>query len=68
MTDVAMEWLTIKQACPVAQVGPKLLRREGNAGRLRAARIGSRREIRIRRDWIDAWLEASATPVEVRHR
>ena len=65
MTEVATDWLTIKQACPVAQVGPKLLRREFKAGRLRAARIGNRRDIRIRRDWIDAWLEASAQPVEV---
>jgi hypothetical protein len=31
-----------------------------------AARIGGRRDLRFRADWIDAWLEQSAAPVEVR--
>lgn len=61
-------WLTVEQARRIAQVGPKLLYREIAAGRLRAARIGGRRELRVRRDWIDAWLEQSATPIEVRPR
>lgn len=58
-------WLTITEATHVAKCGARLLRREINAGRLRAARIGGRRDIRIHRDWIDAWLLASSTPMEI---
>ena len=58
-------WLTIAEARQVAKCGSKVLYREIKAGRLRAARIGSRRDIRIHREWIDAWLLASSTPVEI---
>jgi excisionase family DNA binding protein len=68
MNATESPWLTVKEACAVAKVGVKLLYREVAAGRLRAARIGSRRDIRIHRDWIDSWLEASAKPVEIRRR
>jgi excisionase family DNA binding protein len=61
-------WLTVKEACAVAKVGIKLIYREVAAGRLRAARIGSRRDIRIHREWIHSWLEASAKPVEMVRR
>jgi excisionase family DNA binding protein len=59
-------WLTIKEACPVVKVGPKTLYREIKAGRLRAAIIGNRRDLRIHRTWLDEWLIASSTPVEIR--
>ncbi len=59
-------WLTIDEAREVAKVGARLLYREIKAGRLRAARIGGRRDLRIHRAWIDTWLEASAEPIEVR--
>jgi excisionase family DNA binding protein len=68
VSDPSSPWLTVKEACTVAKVGVKLLYREVKAGRLRAARIGDRRDIRIHRDWIDAWLAASAEPVEIRRR
>ena len=58
-------WLTVKEACLVAKCGAKLLYREIRAGRLRAARIGARRDLRIHVTWIDDWLTASSTPVEV---
>jgi hypothetical protein len=35
------------------------------AGRLKAARIGGRRELRFREEYIDHWLDASTTPVDV---
>jgi excisionase family DNA binding protein len=58
-------WLTVLQAAAVAQVGKKTIYRECAAGRLRHAKIGARRDIRIHRDWIDQWLLASSTPIEV---
>ena len=64
--DTNSPWLTVTEACDIAKVGPKTIYREVKAGRLRAARIGDRRDIRIHRDWIDAWLAASAEPIEIR--
>ena len=46
------------------RLGP-ILYREVKAGRLRAARIGLRRDIRIHRDWVTQWLIAMAEPVEI---
>jgi excisionase family DNA binding protein len=59
-------WLTAEQAAARAQVGVKLIYREVTAHRLRAARIGGRRQLRFLPEWIDFWLQATATPVEVR--
>lgn len=59
-------WLTVEQARAVIQCGSKLVYREIRAGRLRASRIGGRRDLRIHRDWIDQYLTHCADPVEVR--
>lgn len=59
-------WLTTKQAAERAQVGTKLIYREVTAGRLRAAVIGQRRDLRFRPEWVDEWLDAASTPVEVK--
>ncbi len=61
-------WLTVKQARRTAQCGAKLLYREIKAGRLRAARIGGRRDLRIHQTWVDEWLTRCATPVEITPR
>lgn len=58
-------WLTVAEVAAVARCGARLVYREITAGRLRAARVGGRKALRIRRDWVDAWLEACATPIEV---
>jgi excisionase family DNA binding protein len=58
MTD--SPWLTVAEAAERAKCGPRLIYREVQQGRLRAARIGNRRDIRIRVDWVDEWLDASA--------
>jgi excisionase family DNA binding protein len=60
-------WLTVREAARHARVGVKCIYREVAASRLRAARVGNRRDLRLRAEWIDAWLTASATPIEV-HR
>lgn len=59
-------WLTVSQAAAYAQISVRTVYRECRANRLRHARIGGRREVRVRREWLDAWLDASAAPVEVR--
>ena len=57
-------WLTVVETALVARCGRRLIYREVKAGRLRAARIGLlRRNLRIHRDWVDAWLEQCAEPV-----
>lgn len=59
-------WRTVEQIAERWQCGEKLVRREIQAGRLRAARIGGRRALRILDLWADEALEARSTPVEVR--
>jgi excisionase family DNA binding protein len=54
-------WRTVEQAAARAQTGKRLIYREVKAGRLKAARVGGRRELRLRDEWIDSWLEASST-------
>ena len=49
-------WITVDEAAKRARCGIKLIYREVRAGRLKAVRIGGRRELRLRPDWIDAWL------------
>jgi len=61
-------WFTVRQAAKRAQCGPKVIYRAVGNGHLKAAAIGGRRELRFRAEWIDGWLEASATPVEIRRR
>jgi len=59
-------WLTPEECGARAKCGKRVIYNEVKAGRLRAARIGGRRELRIRPAWVDAWLEASAKPIEVK--
>jgi excisionase family DNA binding protein len=56
-------WKTLKEAAVYARRGPRFLRREIEAGRLRAARVGGRREFITRDEWIDEWLEELSRPV-----
>jgi excisionase family DNA binding protein len=51
-------WIDVNEAAAHARCGVKLLYREIRAGRLQAARVGGRRELRLRAEWIDAWLTA----------
>jgi excisionase family DNA binding protein len=61
-------WLTLAEASAYTKRGKRFLRREIDAGRLRAAVIGGRREILTRADWLDSFLEAQARPVMVQAR
>lgn len=55
-------WLTVGEAADRARCGVKTIYREVRARRLRAARIGGRRELRLLPEWVDQWLLESTTP------
>ena len=57
-------WLTLQRAAIRAAVSEATIKREVSRGRIRFARVGGRRCLRFRREWIDSWLEQSGTPVE----
>lgn len=58
-------WPTVPEAAARARSADKTIYREVKAGRLRAAKVGGRRELRFRDEWIDQWLEATTEPIEV---
>ncbi len=49
-------WLTVREAAARARCGVKLIYWEVTAEHLQAARVGGRRELRFRAEWIDDWL------------
>ena len=57
-------WLTLRHAAARAAVSEATIKREVRAGRIRFARVGGRRCLRFRPEWIDTWLEASVMPIE----
>jgi excisionase family DNA binding protein len=67
VNHVQTEWLTIREAATYTRCGAKTLYRAIHAGQLRAARVGGRRKFVVRREWLDAYLEACAdiAPQEV---
>ena len=61
-------WMVMADAKTYAKRGRRLLAKAVKDGELRAARIGGRRELLFRREWIDEWIEAQAKPVMVQRR
>jgi excisionase family DNA binding protein len=57
------EWWTRRDAARYARVSEATIGREVRSGRLRHARVGGRRALRFRREWIDDWLAATAPAV-----
>jgi excisionase family DNA binding protein len=55
-------WLTVREAAGRAKCGERSIYNATRSGKLRAARLGGRRELRFLASWIDAWLLASSTP------
>ena len=64
-TTGVLEWLTTDDVVSRLRCGPKQIYRAVKTGKLRAARIGDRGDYRFRPQWVDDWLERSATPVEI---
>lgn len=50
-------WLTVAEAAQYAGVSRDTIYTACERGDLRHVRIGGRRAIRLRPEWIDAWLE-----------
>ena len=61
LRTVQSPWLTVEEAAQRARCGVKTIYREVRAGRLRAARVGGRRELRLLSAWVDEWLVRSTT-------
>jgi excisionase family DNA binding protein len=49
-------WLTRRDAAAYARLSEATIGREARRGRLRCAKVGGRRALRFRREWIDEWL------------
>jgi excisionase family DNA binding protein len=54
-------WLTVAEGAAHAGVSRDTIYTACERGELRNARIGGRRSIRLKPEWIDAWLERHAT-------
>jgi excisionase family DNA binding protein len=57
-------WWRVRDAARHARCGPKIIYRAVASGQLRAVRLGGRRELRLRPDWVDSWLEAQLITTE----
>jgi excisionase family DNA binding protein len=59
------EWLTVKDAAKRAKVSDKMIYHAIKTGKLRASRLGVRRDYRILESWLYAWIESQSTPLVV---
>jgi excisionase family DNA binding protein len=59
---MSTEWLTVDEAAQHAKCGVRSIYLAVRQGKLRAARLGGRRELRFLASWIDSWLLATSTP------
>ncbi len=58
-------WLTVREGAEYARVCRDTIYTACERGELRHGRIGGRRKIVMRPQWIDAWLERHAPEVQV---
>jgi excisionase family DNA binding protein len=56
-------WLDVRQAARHANCGRKSIYNAVTSGKLRAARLGGRHELRFLAEWVDAWLIETSKPV-----
>jgi excisionase family DNA binding protein len=62
---LASPWLTVREAAARAKCGERSIYNATRSGKLRAARLGGRRELRFLPEWVDAWLIETSAPVIV---
>jgi excisionase family DNA binding protein len=55
------EILTVEELMAVGPFGKRTIYRAVREGRLRAARINARGDMRFRREWVRDWLESCAS-------
>ena len=53
-------WLTVGEAAEYAALSRDTIYTACERREIRQARVGGRRAIRLKREWIDAWLERHA--------
>jgi excisionase family DNA binding protein len=53
-------WLTMSDVTARVRCGRKIIYRAVAAGKLRAAVINARGDLRFRHEWVDAWLDGLA--------
>ena len=58
-------WLTVAEGAEYAGISRDTIYTACERGELRHARIGGRRSIRLKSEWIDAWLERHTRGAEV---
>jgi len=65
IAPVTDPWLTLKDAAAEAALNPETLRCAIQRGQLRAIKVnGGHGPYRLRRSWVDAWLEGDEAPYE----
>ncbi len=60
MDNIVKTWLTVAESATYSGVSRDTIYTAWERRELRHARIGGRRSIRIKPEWIDAWLERHA--------
>jgi excisionase family DNA binding protein len=59
------KWITISEAAQIVGVGEKALYTAIKQGRLRAARVGDRRGLRLTEEWLDEWMLSRTNVVAI---
>lgn len=57
---VVNQWWTCKETAVYLRKSPAFVRSEVKAGRLKAARVGSRRDVLCCAKWCDEWVASQA--------
>lgn len=60
--SMSIVWLKVPEAAEHAKVSPDTIYTACERGDLKHVRIGGRRAIRLRAEWVDSWLEQHALP------